>query len=172
LLRICPSAGMTAFENRYFLVRAVTWAAGQGLAQFVDLGAGTPLHKSSTRVLEDIHPTAQAANPSVRVAYIDNDRIFVARSKAFRATAKGVAVAEADLTDPASVLAHRGVRAVIDPAEPVCPVFGLVLSLMPARQAREVVARMPRCASGGPGGPDRLPRRRASYARLMTCANM
>ena len=147
---------MTAFENRYFLVRAVTWAAGQGLAQFVDLGAGTPLHKSSTRVLEDIHLTAQAANPSVRVAYIDNDRIFVARSKAFRATAKGVAVAEADLTDPASVLAHPGVRAVIDPAEPVCLVFGLVLSLMPARQAREVVAGMPWCASGGarrPGSP-------------------
>ena len=51
-----------------------------------------------------------------------------------------MAVAEADLTDPASVLAHRGVRAVINPAEPVCLVFGLVLSLMPARQAREVVA--------------------------------
>lgn len=31
LPRICPSAGMAAFENRYFLARAVTWAAGQGL---------------------------------------------------------------------------------------------------------------------------------------------
>jgi len=86
-----------------------------GRATFVDLGAGTPLHKSSTRVLEDIHLTAQAANPSVRVAYIDNDRIFAARSKAFRATARGVAVAEADLTDPTSVLAHPGVRREIDP---------------------------------------------------------
>jgi hypothetical protein len=28
LLRICPSAGMAALENRYFLARAVTWAAG------------------------------------------------------------------------------------------------------------------------------------------------
>jgi hypothetical protein len=46
----------------------------------------------------------------------------------------------ADLAGPAAVLARPGVRAVIDPAEPVCVILGLVLSLMPARQAREVVA--------------------------------
>ena len=38
------------------------------------------------------------------------------------------------------MLAHPGVRTVIDPAEPVCVILGLVLSLMPVRQAREVVA--------------------------------
>ena len=38
------------------------------------------------------------------------------------------------------MLADQELRAVIDMAEPVCLVFGLVLSLMPARQAREVVA--------------------------------
>jgi hypothetical protein len=46
----------------------------------------------------------------------------------------------ADLTDPAAVLARPDVRAVIDPAEPACIVLGLALSLMPARRAREVVA--------------------------------
>ncbi len=140
LLQICPSAGMAAFENRYFLARAITWAAGQGLAQFVDLGAGAPLHKASARVIEDIHVTAQAANSSARVAYVDNDRIVVSHSRVFRATAKGVAVADADLTDPASVLAHPYLRTFIDLAKPTCLVFGLVLSLMPARQASEVVA--------------------------------
>jgi S-adenosyl methyltransferase len=45
----------------------------------------------------------------------------------------------ADLTDPAAVLARSDVRAVIDPAKPVCIVLGLVLGLIPARQAREVV---------------------------------
>ena len=140
LLRICPSAGMAAFENRYFLARAVTWAAGQGLAQFVDLGAGAPVRKASARVIEDIHVTAQAANSSARVAYVDNDPIVVSHSRAFRVGAKGVAVVDADLTDPASVFARRGVRAVIDPAEPVCIVLGLVLSLMPGHQAREVVS--------------------------------
>ncbi len=46
LLRICRPAGMAALENRYFLARAVTWAAGQGLTQFLDLGAGAPLRKT------------------------------------------------------------------------------------------------------------------------------
>jgi S-adenosyl methyltransferase len=93
LPRICPSAGKAAFENRYFLARAVTWAAGQGLTQFVDLGAGPPVRNVKARVLEDIHVTAQAANSSARVAYVDNDRVVVAHSRAFRAPAKGVAVA-------------------------------------------------------------------------------
>ncbi len=55
---------------------------------------------------EDIHVTAQAANSSARVAYVDNDRIVLLYARAFRAAAKGVAVADADLTDPASVLAR------------------------------------------------------------------
>jgi len=140
LLQICPSVGIAAFENRYFLARAVTWAAGQGLTQFVDLGAGAPLRKANARVLEDIHVTAQAVNSLARVAYVDNDRIVVAHSRVFRAAVKGVAVVNADLTDPASVLAHPYLRTFIDLAQPACIVFGLVLSLMPARQAREVVA--------------------------------
>ena len=140
LLEICPSLGMAAFENRYFLARAVTWTAGEGLTQFADLGAGAPVRKAGARVMEDIHVTAQAADPLARVAYVDIDPIVVLHSKAFRAPAKGVAVAGADLTDPAAVLASPGVRAVINPAEPVCVIFGLVLSLLPARRAREVVA--------------------------------
>jgi hypothetical protein len=46
----------------------------------------------------------------------------------------------ADVADPASVLADPAWLGLIDMAEPVCLIFGLVLSLMPARQAREVVA--------------------------------
>jgi len=140
LLRICPSLGMAALENRYFLARAVTWAVGQGLTQFVDLGAGAPLIKTRTGVIEDIHVTAQAADAAARVAYVDNDPIVVSHSSVFRAPAKGVAVADADLTHPAAVLAPPDVRAVINPAEPACLVFGLVLSLLPVLQAREVVA--------------------------------
>ncbi len=140
LLRICPSLGMAAFENRYFLARAITWAAGQGLTQFLDLGAGAPLRKTSARVIEDIHVTAQAADSSARVAYVDNDPIVVSHSRAFRAPVKGAAIVDADLTDPAGVLASPDVRAVINPAEPVCVVLGLVLNLLPARQVREIVA--------------------------------
>ncbi len=60
--------------------------------------------------------------------------------RALLAVREDAASVETDLTDPAAALAPPDVSAVIDAAEPVCIVFGLVLSLAPARQAREVVA--------------------------------
>jgi hypothetical protein len=149
LLRICPSLGIAALENRYFLARAVTWAARQGVTQFVDLGAGAPVHKARAGVLEDIHVTARAASLSARVAYVDDDPVVLARSRAYRAPARGVAVTAADLTDPGSVLADLGLRAVIDMAQPACFIFGLVLSLIPAARARGVVAGYMRRAAPG-----------------------
>jgi len=149
LLRICPSLGIVALENRYFLARAVTWAARQGITQFVDLGAGAPVQKATTGVLEDTHATAQTASPSARVAYVDNDPVVLARSRVFRARSRGVAVTAADLTDPDSVLADRRLRAVIDLAQPACFIFGLALSLVPAAAARDVVAGYLRRAAPG-----------------------
>ena len=140
LLRICPSLGIVALENRFLLARAVAWAAGQGVTQFIDLGAGMPVQKARPGVLEDIHVTAQTASPSARVAYVDNDPLVSARSRLFRAPARGVAICAADLTDRDSVLADLDLRAVIDLAQPACFIFGLALSLVPAADARDVVA--------------------------------
>jgi S-adenosyl methyltransferase len=42
LLEIYPPLAEMARENRAFLAEAVTWAAGQGISQFLDLGAGLP----------------------------------------------------------------------------------------------------------------------------------
>ena len=149
LLRICPSVGIVALENRYFLARAIAWAARQGMTQFVDLGAGMPVQKARAGVLEDIHVTAQAASPSARVAYVDDDPLVLARSRMFRAPARGVAVSAADLTDPDSVLADLGLRAVIDLAQPACFILGLALGLVPATDARDVVAGYLRRAAPG-----------------------
>jgi len=149
LLAICPSLGVAALENRYFLARAVSWVAEQGITQFVDLGAGAPVQKARSGVLQDIHVTAQAASPAARVAYVDDDPVVLAHSRAFRAPAHGVAVTAADLTDPDSVLADPHLRAVIDLAQPVCFVFGLALNLVPAALARDVVAGYARRAAPG-----------------------
>lgn len=149
LLRICPALGIVALENRYLLARAVTWAAGQGVTQFIDLGAGMPVHKARFGVLEEIHATARAASPSARVAYVDDDPLVLARSRVFRARDRGVAVSTADLTDPGSVLADPGLRSVIDLAQPACFIFGLALSLVPAADARAVVAGYLRRAAPG-----------------------
>lgn len=149
LLRICPSLGIVALENRFLLARAVAWAAEQGVTQFIDLGAGMPVLKARAGVLEEIHVTAQTASPSARVAYVDNDPLILARSKVFRAPASGVAVSAADLTDPDSVLADPGLRAVIDLTKPACFIFGLTLGLITATKARDVVAGYLRRAAPG-----------------------
>jgi hypothetical protein len=66
--------------------------------------------------------------------------MVTAHVRALLVTGDGDAVVGADLADPALVLADPAWLGLIDMAEPVCLIFGLVLSLMPARQAREVVA--------------------------------
>jgi hypothetical protein len=91
-------------------------------------------------VRPSVGDAARAVIAGARIACIDYDSIVIAIARALLADDEGTAAAAADLTGPAAVLAYADVRAVIDPAEPVCVVLGLALSLMPARQAREAVA--------------------------------
>ena len=102
-------------------------------ASTLDLGTGMPIRPAAG-------DAARAVIPDARIAYIDHDPFVTMHAEVLLADDEGIAVADADLTDPASVLARPEVRAVIDPAEPVCLVLGLVLGLMPVRQARDVVA--------------------------------
>jgi S-adenosyl methyltransferase len=133
LLEVCPSLRDVVRENRTFVTRAVTWAAQQGLRQFADLGTGMPAQPSAG-------DAARAVIPAAQIAYIDHDVVVTTHLRALLADDKGIAAAAADLTDPAAVLACPEVRPVIDPAEPVCLVFGLVLNLLHAGKAREVIA--------------------------------
>ena len=133
LLKICPPLRGAVRENRAFITRAITWAARQGIRQYADLGTGMPAHPCAG-------DAARAVIPDARIAYIDHDLVVTAHVRALLADDEGTAAVGADLTDPAAVLARPEMRAAIDPAEPVCAVLGLVLGLMPARQAREVVA--------------------------------
>ena len=61
----------------------------------------------------------------------------------------GVAAAAADLRDPAGVLADPDLRAVIDPAGPVCVILGAVLHFLNAGAAREVTAGYARLIAPG-----------------------
>ena len=70
LLEICPQLRAMVRENRAFLARAVTWAAGQGVRQFADLGAGLPAAPA-------VHEVAQDADPAARVAYVDRDPLVM-----------------------------------------------------------------------------------------------
>src|ERR1700753_1467680 len=42
LIDIFPPIPVTVRENKQFLDRAVTWMAGEGIGQFIDVGCGLP----------------------------------------------------------------------------------------------------------------------------------
>jgi O-methyltransferase involved in polyketide biosynthesis len=129
-------------DNRAFVGRAVTWAARQGIGQFLDLGAGLPTRPA-------VHETARAVNPDARVCYVDNDPIVVRHAEALLAGPHGIAAVQADLSGPAGVWHSPDVRAVIDPARPVCVILALVLHFLDAGQAREVAAGYAALAAPG-----------------------
>ena len=137
LLAIYPQLRDLVRENRTFLTRAVSWAAGQGIGQFIDLGAGLP-------TMHNTHQAARAVSPAAAVAYVDLDPVVLSHVRALLATGDGVAAVAADLHDPAAVLSHPELRAVIDPAEPVCVILGAVLHFLEADSARAVTAKYAR----------------------------
>jgi O-methyltransferase involved in polyketide biosynthesis len=121
LLAVYPPIIETVPESRRFVERAVTWVAGQGATQFIDLGAGLPTAPNT-------HATAQAASPAAAVAYVDNDPVVISHLAALLAHhADRVAVISGDLHDRDAILGASQLRAVIDPAKPVCVVMGMIL---------------------------------------------
>jgi O-methyltransferase involved in polyketide biosynthesis len=133
LLQIYPPLATMVLENRAFLTRATTWAARRGIGQFLDLGAGLPAAANT-------HQVARAVNPTAKVAYVDTDPVVLAHARALLATGDGVTAVPADLTDPAAVLTHPELRAVIDLAAPAAVILGAVLHFLDAADARQVTA--------------------------------
>jgi SAM-dependent methyltransferase len=141
LLAIYPPLAEMARENRAFIAEAVSWAATEGIGQFLDLGAGLPATPA-------VHQIARAVLPGARVAYVDTDAVVLAHARALLA-GPGVTAAAADLRDPAAVLADPDLRAVIDPAGPVCVILGAVLHFLDADTARAVTAGYARLIAPG-----------------------
>jgi O-methyltransferase involved in polyketide biosynthesis len=133
LVALYPPLPALVRENRAFLVKAVGWAAQQGIGQFIDLGAGLPVSPS-------VHQAARAVLPAARIAYVDIDPVVLTHAVALLATGDGVAAVNADLRDPAAVLGHQDLRAVINPARPVCVILGAVVHFLDPEAARAVTA--------------------------------
>jgi O-methyltransferase involved in polyketide biosynthesis len=132
LMAINPATRQIATENRRFLARAVAWAAGQGIRQFIDLACGMPAEPST-------HETAQAACAGARVAYVDEDPVALVHQRALAEHGNdAVTVAGGDARDPAAVL--KAVSAGIDVSAPVCLLIGFLLHFFPADEARALIA--------------------------------
>lgn len=158
LEQIRPGVREIALSGREFLARAVTRAATQGIAQFIDLGCGIPVAAEFRRA-ENLrcfrrdagtHAIACAVNPAATVAYVDHDWEFeLGAPFLLEPAGPGIAAVTADLRDPEAVLEEKGLWEVIDPAEPVCVILGLVLHYMTAWRAQQVAAGYIRAIAPG-----------------------
>ena len=132
MTEIAPLAPVITRENRQFLARAVTWAASQGIGQFMDLGCGLP-------TAPDTLESARAVMAGARVACVDNDPVVLGHLGARVAKGDpGVRVVAGDVREVPVIL--DGVRAGIDLSVPVCLIMGFLLHFFTADAARDLIA--------------------------------
>jgi hypothetical protein len=124
-LAVIPDIAAIAADNRAFLGRAVRYLAAEaGIRQFLDLGGGLPTRSN-------VHEIAQEVSPDARVVYVDYDPVVIRHGEALLAKGRDVAMAHADLTEPATVLAHPEVRRVLDLSEPLAVICTAALYFVP-----------------------------------------
>ncbi|GII76306.1 hypothetical protein Sru01_12880 [Sphaerisporangium rufum] len=102
ILRMFPDIARIARLQRRFLVRAVTYLAGEaGVRQFLDIGTGLP-------TADNTHEVAQRVAPESRVVYVDNDPLVLVHANALlTSTPPGVTdYIEADVREPDLILAR------------------------------------------------------------------
>ncbi|MFI1257772.1 SAM-dependent methyltransferase [Streptomyces netropsis] len=106
--------------NRAFMRRAVRYAVGQGVTQFLDIGSGIP-------TFGNVHEIAQAAAPEARVVYVDHDPVAIAHSRAVLAGDERTDIVAADLRTPHDILAAEEVARLLDLRRPVALLLVAVL---------------------------------------------
>lgn len=143
-----PGIRRLALDNRLFLAKAVTWAAGRGISQVIDLGCGLLLAgRTVTRpdgsrvVLRDLHETArETAGAAAACVYVDADPMVASHASALLGGSRMLAAVHGDLRFPAAVCDDPAVRQVIGFSRPAVVVLGLVLDLSDAHDAGRIVA--------------------------------
>jgi hypothetical protein len=132
-----PQVIVDALANRQFMNRAVHYLAAEaGVTQFLDIGAGLPVHPN-------VHDTAQAANPACRVVYVDNDPMVMAHARALLTGTplSTIAYVEADMHDTGRMLAEG--KKILDFDQPIAVLLIAVLHFVEYNdQAHEIVNRL------------------------------
>ncbi len=125
LITVEPNARAIMRANRAFLGRAVRFLAREaGIRQFLDIGSGIPTK-------QNVHEVAQDAAPGARVVYVDNDEVAVAHSRLLLQNNPDATIIQADLREPAKILADPDTQLLIDFAEPVAVLLVAVLHFVP-----------------------------------------
>ena len=112
VLEIHPETVLSVRANRAFLARAVRYLTAQDIRQFLDIGTGLP-------TVDNTHEVAQAAAPTSRVMYVDNDPIVLTHARALLTSRPEGATAylDADVRDVDTVLV--GARELLDFSQPI-----------------------------------------------------
>ena len=142
LLAVYPRAADLARESRQFQARAVTYVAGAGIRQFLDLGCGLPTAPST-------HQTAHAIQPGAAVVYVDNDEQVMSHAHNILARTPGVLAVAGDLTHPGEILYDWRIREVLDFRQPLCLLLTMTLHFFSAETARAITGQL---IAGVPGG--------------------
>lgn len=106
--------------NRAFMRRAVRYAVGEGVTQFLDIGSGIPTYGN-------VHEVARDASEQARVIYVDHDPVAVAHSRAVLGDDDRTGVLAADLRSPQDILKHPDLPEIIDLERPVALLLVAVL---------------------------------------------
>ncbi len=135
--QVFPGIIDIARESRAFLVRAVTYLAGEaGIRQFLDVGTGLPTS-------DNTHEVAQRVAPESHIVYVDNDPLVLAHARALLTTTpEGVThYIDADLRDPEKIL--EGASQVLDFNKPVAlMLMGILGHVGDDEEARSIIRRL------------------------------
>jgi hypothetical protein len=122
-----PAMASGMRENRAVMRRAAAYLAQEaGIRQFLDIGTGLPTSPN-------VHEIAQAADPSSRVVYVDNDPIVLVHARALlRSTRDGkCAYIDADVRDPKAIVSSPQLRDTLDLDQPVALMLFGILHFLP-----------------------------------------
>jgi S-adenosyl methyltransferase len=126
MVEVWPAIVPHMLENRKFMHRVTRYLAQDaGIRQFLDIGTGIPTRPN-------VHEVAQSIAPDSRVVYVDNDPIVLTLSAGLSSsTPQGrTEYIEADMRDPAGILASPQFREAIDLGEPVGLTFIAIVHLV------------------------------------------
>jgi SAM-dependent methyltransferase len=119
-----PAMRTAAVANRAWLARAVRFAAGEGLRQFLDIGTGIPTMGNTNEV-------AHAVAPDAKVVYVDNDPIVLTHARALLAGMEPgdrTSVLQADLREPDAILGNAS--ELLDLGRPVALMLVAILHFL------------------------------------------
>ncbi|GAA1235681.1 SAM-dependent methyltransferase [Kitasatospora nipponensis] len=175
-IKMWPDLPLIMRANRAFLRRAVTFLAEEGFTRFLDIGSGIPTFGA-------VHEVAREIRPESRVVYVDKDPVAVAHSRLLLQDDPLCQVVDADLTDPAELLARPEVAELLAAGEPVALLLVAVLHFVGDDEDPEGIVRTLRdalppgsalvmCHASLEGRPDQAETHQDLYNRTPTPLTM